>query len=126
MLSGIRTQPRQIFSNISGNAAGRYVHVARIRIVAAKGLLRSAVNVDIGAANHTDKRRVAQYVTATLDKPLVAEIHDVAGNGRTSDPQLRRYGLLRRHGIFPDECKNLLFAAGHIKHMLVKQTYVCN
>ena len=49
--SSVRAQPRQIFSNISGNAAGRNLHVAWIRVKASKGLLRPAVNVDIGTAN---------------------------------------------------------------------------
>ena len=82
------------------------------------------MNVDIGATDHCDKRRVTKDVTAALDKPFITEIHDVAGHRGTAYPQLRRYGLLRRHGVIPDECKNLLFAVSHIQHMLVEQTYV--
>ncbi len=83
------------------------------------------MDVDIGAANDSDKRRIAEYVAATLDQALAGQVHDMAGYGRTADAEALGDGLLRQHRILPEQFENLLFAGRHGKQMLVLLTFVC-
>jgi hypothetical protein len=68
------------------------------------------VNIDVRATEHVHERCIGDHVTATLDVSLVGHIHNVPARGRAADTQPLGYRLLRQHGIFADQRKDLLLA----------------